>query len=482
MPNYNNKNVNNVSPTDIAELYRKLQLKDTDQAASSSLDAQSSGARPRTTTSWGKRSTKPRKPMQKTNVTYSHAAPEKIPPGQYLSKTSSEVNNDPLADKAYFPGPSEEFRRIADRKKIYSGCEALPTITENTYCKATCLSPSYGKTVPRSAHDYFVAVMTYYRLLSLEKMNGRPITYMESIFVDQIASSNLTVPKSVNMYLSGFGNTKAPRSREIEFKFHKPTLNETIVPNPDDAVGGWTIPGYFGNMNDHIGQYASYPCLAVYMQRILQDLRVTRNAALPINWDLPADLAMPNHAINVNCLGYAPARRLPSEHQNFYNNINLTLENFVFDNDDLPIHLELLTAVHMKLEHTKQPLFALPSTLTGSVGQLAQEVVQDQVTQVAIRATFSGKAAFEMPGAEGYLGCSFLYFMNKDYDELRIIKSLLPVTFRVNEPVNIETRQLLNFNYTNSAEFIKTKLYETVGYSPILRFEDIVKLDSPREN
>lgn len=422
----------------------------------------------RSTRSWGK------KPMARTNVTSNHPIPTKPPAGQYLSKVASDVQNDPLAEKAYFSAPSEEFKRVADRQKIYSGCEIFPQLCEQTYIKASCLSPSYGKTVPRSAHDYFLGVLVNYRLLQLEKLNGRQLSYEEDQFLDQIQSSSFTVPKSFSMYLSGFGNTKIPKGRELEFKMHHPTLLACEVVDGNDS---WRIPGYFGSMETAMGQYAAYPATGIMAQRILEDLRKTANHQLPANWDLPVPIRYAK-PVNSNCLGYVHAKQLSAEHQMFYANVNLSLLQYEFDNQEVALNIEVMTAVHQKLLYTKQTLYPLPTSVNGSVGQICVEVVDTQTTSVAVRATFRGQSNSEMPSSEGYLGTTFLYNMLKAYDQLAVVKTLLPVTFRVNDAVPLNLRALLNFNYMNSSRTLHIKSFETIGFSPSIRLEDVVRLDS----
>uniref|UniRef100_A0A1B0A568 Uncharacterized protein n=1 Tax=Glossina pallidipes TaxID=7398 RepID=A0A1B0A568_GLOPL len=99
-----------------------------------------------------------------------------IPQGQYLSKTPSPLTNDPLPEKAYFPGLSEDFRAIATREKIYPTCTYLPELLEQSYTKVASISPSFGKTVPRSAYDYYISVIVAYRLLLLHQQAGGKLT------------------------------------------------------------------------------------------------------------------------------------------------------------------------------------------------------------------------------------------------------------------------------------------------------------------
>lgn len=399
-----------------------------------------------------------------------------VPQGQYLSKVSSELSNDPLSEKAYFPGPSEEYKAVANRQKIFSACDALPLLSEEIYVKATCLSPAYGKTVPRSAHDYYMAVLTYYRLLTLHKIGGGSLSLGELNFLEQIGNANFTVPKSLSLYLSGFGDTKAPKSRELQFKMAKPDLQSAII-----TIGGseYIVPGYFGDIALHLGLYASYPSLGVYYQRILFDLARTNTHNRPEVWDLPDEFSFPNHPINQNCLGYAPALILSQEQKSFYNNIGLTLHQFESQNDELPVNMDLLAAVHTKLSSTRQTLFPVSTSSHGSVGQITTQSVSTQNTSRTVAAIYRGSCAFEVPGAEGHLGDSFLYNICKHNDSLRIIKSFMPVSYRVNDHVTPEAIASINLLHSATADFIKPELYEVIPFSPSIRIEKVVRLDSP---
>jgi len=260
---------------------------------------------------WGSKGRGPQRPPVNTtgfqaNNSTTAVLTGNIPQGQYLSKTSSPLSNDPLSEKAYFPGPSEEFRAIASREKIYSTCTNLPELMEQSYVRIGSISPSFAKTVPRSAYDYYIAVITAYRLLLVHRKCGGQMTHDEQDFIAQMEHSEYAIPKSIGLYLSGIGNTKAPKSREIEFAYDKPSLVSEVLTDSNEKgelMNMIEIPGFFGPILGNLGLYASYPSTAVYVMAVIMDLKKTQNRSLPASWDLPGEFRAPGHPLNTNCLG-----------------------------------------------------------------------------------------------------------------------------------------------------------------------------------
>lgn len=431
----------------------------------------------RDTSSWGKgkkkNSFKPRMPRTNVYAPRIENSDGVIPVGRHLSTVPSELNNDPLSQKSYFPGPSQEFKEIAQREKIFSSCTALPLICEESYTNISTNSPTFGKTTPRSAYDYYVAVLTYHRLLHLHFKNGGNLTLGELNFIQHMENNNFTVPKSLHLYLSGFGNCKAPKSRELRFTFLKPTLNADIF-----GLGGHDIyvPGFFGPILANLGLYSGYPCLAVYVFKILHDLYRTEHREHPPIWNLPV-LSRSTFPLNSNCLGYRLNEPLSLEHRMFYENANFTLRNAEFSNDQLPINNELLTAVHIKLCHSKMTLYPSPSSTLGSVGQLCRQSIVNQTTHRCVTAHFVGESAFEMPSSEGWFSSSFLYNVEKTYRDA-VVLSICPITFPEQTVLPDHRIQNLDILRSLSATWLSPTLYATVEFSPTIRVEKIVRQDT----
>lgn len=136
-------------------------------------------------------------------------------------------------------------------------------------------SPSFAKTVPRSAYDYYVAVIVAYRLLLLHQKSGGDLSLGEINFLSQIENASFSVPKSVSLFLSGMGGTNAPKSRELEFGLIKPTLVTGEIHFDENGI--IQIPGYFGPIIQNLGLYAAYPSTGVYAQAIAMDLLRTKS-------------------------------------------------------------------------------------------------------------------------------------------------------------------------------------------------------------
>nr|UQE85430.1 putative capsid protein [Krahall insect-associated virus 1] len=443
------------------------------------ITVKASGPGSRTTTSWNPRRAgkgKGRTGLPKPNVgspVLNPSPPGAVPQGQYLSKTATPLSNDPLSEKAYFSAPGSAFLPVATRERIASGTTILPALQDEVYTKLCAVSPMYSKTVPKCGHDYYIAVLTYYRLLKLHMKTGGTLTSSESGFVYQMDDAGFTTVKSHALFLAGLGDTKIPSSRETYFLFIKPQLAAGRI-----RLGGreYNIPGYFGPIENYLGAYAGYPCLGVYAQRILQDLWRVEHPQ-DVDWDLPDELAFDGHAVNPNCLGYEPATRLSSEQQAFLRGCGIGLRDFHFENADLPIHFELLVGIHMKLGGTKVGLHPISDLRMGSVGQVPVEVVASQLTTRAVRATYRAETSVELPATEGYLGSTFLYNINK-CEHPEFIKSLMPVFYPRTEFIGLQPRERLNSLYIATTGLVKLRGFETNDFSPTLRLEGVVQLDS----
>nr|QHA33903.1 putative capsid protein [Atrato Partiti-like virus 2] len=401
--------------------------------------------------------------------------PGAVPPGQYLSKTATELMNDPLSEKAYFPTPSSAFMACATKEKIHSGATLLPALQDETYNQVSAANPSYAKTVPKSAHDYYVGVVTFARLVSLHMKSGGKVTADEYLFLAQMAEYGFTVPKSLSLFLAGFGDTKLPSGRELSFTMTKP---ESVIGVVTVGGVGYQIPGYFGAIEHNLGTYSSYPCLGVYMQRLLQDLLHPENQAHPTDWDLPETLRMEGKPINHNCIGYSPSVRLAQEQRSFLFGAGVANDRFDFAFETIPIMYELLVAIHMKLSASRMTLFPISNIRLGSVGQVPVESVVGQTTQRMIGAQFIARTAFDLPASEGYLGSSFLYNVDKGSTELRILKSMMPVRYRPHDPVTAQARLSLNQLFVDSTPLVKNTGFETIGFSPLLRLGEIIKVEN----
>lgn len=115
--------------------------------------------------------------------------------------------------------------------------------------------------------------------------------------------------------------------------------------------------------------YKAYPCIAVYVQRILADL------GGQLNWDLPENIRPDNaNAIhpNPNLMGYRPSVHLSQEQISFLSKVGITNNHFSFNNGSLALNIPLILAVQRELSEVKGiDLSPFPNVSVGSTGQLA---------------------------------------------------------------------------------------------------------------
>lgn len=397
-----------------------------------------------------------------------------VPQGQYLSKTSTELSNDPLSEKAYFPYSESCFSQIAKEEKIFPGTTALPALQDLSYTTLGAQNPSYTKTVPKCAHDYYIAVMIMHRLLKLHQLTGKYLSADEQSFVTSIDAVGFTVPKLVSLFANGLGDTTIPSGRKLAFSFAKPKLLSGVVVLGE---GQYEIPGFFGPIIQYLGAYASYPCIGVYAQRILQDLWCVGNPQAK-DWDLPDGIRFANRPVNQNCLGYSPAVRLPREQLAFLTDNQVTLDNFYSENPAIPLFSGLLAAVHVKMSQCRVPLYQISQLTSGSQGQIPVEEVAQQTTNLAITASYTGKTSSVLPSSEGHLGTSFLYNVRKESQDLRIVKSLMPVSYRVNDHIGPDALLSLNSLYAQSSGLVKQEGFETTAFIVPLRLMEAAKVDT----
>lgn len=425
--------------------------------------------------SWGKGKGKP---MPRTNVKANLPPVDKSssvpkPSGQYLAKTASVEKNDPLYAEAYFPAPADEFRQCADYQDLYTGCQGFPLLASEVYSRLKALSPTFVKTVPKCALDYYLAVLLYARLLHLARENGSDLTYAEADFVDTImegkgiATGGYTIPKSFAMYLAGFGNTSVPNGRDLRWCMNKPNLVSARL-----AIAGreLVIHGYFGAIYPNALKYAVYPSIGVYAQRIVQDL-----ANDGVNWDLPPPYRLDGHPITTSCLGYEPARRLSAEQTAMLYDSGVSLDDFGTQNPEIHLNIGLMNAVHQKLMgiqilQTK----TLPTSSIGSQGQIPYMEVVTLPSPGLKNATFIGRSVLKIASSSGYLGSTFLYRIRME-NAPAVLRYYLPLRYTTTIPADLRARMLGMF--TQSDASLQYKRFEVVPFSASQRLEQIVLKD-----
>lgn len=377
------------------------------------------------------------------------------PMGQHLSKTSSELKNDPLYMDAFMPSPSEELVAIAEELNHFTGFNGLTGIINESFDNFAAKSVNFKRSVPQSAYAYYIAVMAWARALYLKKLNKYRLTTEEREFVDIIyEQGNYVLPKSVSMYLSGFGNFTIPAGPES--KFNLKTFEY------DDG-------GYFVGMEDNF-LTASYPDVAIYAARIVHDIAYSNGEGEP-EWLVNGI----DRVWNTRCLGYAPAQRLNEMVLRIFNSCNITADGFPVDCDVIPLNIRLLNNVQKYIcEVATIETAPLPSNVSGSVGQMV--MCTPERTRIPPEDlgsySFVASTPLMIPGSTSYLGGTFLYRIDKSENNLSFF---FPYDIRYPTIPQQEALNILNTGWSPLLEGIRH--FSNVPFKSNLRMKKVCSID-----
>lgn len=297
---------------------------------------------------------------------YRKPDPEKVingvPKPQHLSKTASEEKNDPLYSEAFVTDESQALAPEPNLFEIHTKLEGLEQIAVTLHSFCTTHQTGYAKRVPESALAYYCSVYAYARMLEVHQSNFRGLTYDEREFLAKVKEFDQPIPKALATVLAGIGNTTVPNGKELKFKMLPRAYAE-------GEYLGVNIQGYFGTAGPETqALYKSYPCIAVFAQRILADL------GGDIDWNLPQGIRPADaNAVhpNPNLLGYRPSVHLSAEQIAFLSKTGVTPDHFQFDNGSLAINISLILAVQRELNQVKGIQFSpFPNVSAGSTGQI----------------------------------------------------------------------------------------------------------------
>lgn len=349
------------------------------------------------------------------------------PPPRHLSTVGSELKNDPCRADSLFPDPSRDGKAIPVQQKIYPVCDGLPVILEQLYDKLGALSHNYKRYVSESMHNYYFASLTYARLLYLVWKNKQLIEVEEQRYVEQIVDdSPYEVPITFGRYLSGFGNTKTPGGVDQRFAMKKPQLSRINVKKNE------TLPGYFGKIEENSGRYSSYPCVAVYAQRVIEDFRYTVDRGRNPRWDLPPRFRMQDHPINQNCLGYSKSRIMTKEQREGAEKNGVDEESMPSNNKLISFNEDLLGYVHKYLREIRvAKLQPIPIHVEGSQAQLVTTLIDEVNFNDMIYKCKSGQ---EIMSSVFMIGGAHIYrFPKINYDQETLLR-LYPNDMDEEEP------------------------------------------------
>ncbi|XP_033220013.1 uncharacterized protein LOC117174767 [Belonocnema kinseyi] len=270
--------------------------------------------------------------------------------------------------------------------------------------------------LPYSVFAYYCATLAYARLLKLvnETMLScssqlSPLTDDEQKFLACLEDNSVQT-EMLNSYLGGFGSIRTVSGHILKFKF----LNPTYMASSNGVIG------WFGRVSkDTHLFYKTYPCLAVFVQAMIQDLKYTAEIA-DSTWDLPADIRPTEPGAGLptqNLLGYQRAVKLTRNQVQFLNCAGVTLSSSVcFDNKTLPLLLELIHNVDSCVSiysdrhcNRKYPIEKLSSS-----GSLAQCVTTDHHSTSL---SCDSHCYYNIDKNIGLLGSIFHYRIHHQWEE-----------------------------------------------------------------
>lgn len=381
------------------------------------------------------------------------------PVGQYLSKTTSDLKNDPLHLEAFMPAPSEALTAVAEELNHYPGFDGLSTLVNETHEQFAAHSHNYKKSVPLSGYAYYISVMSWARALKLKQLNRYTLTSFERDFLDVIyEQGNYVLPKAVGIYLAGLGNITLPEGPESKFNLKPYTYDRQ---------------GYFENMDQNF-LCAKYPCIAIFAQRIMHDLDYTLNDDVDLEW-LPNEL---DHNWNTRCLGYAPGVNLSHMEQQIFNTCGITDEDFPSDCEGLMINIRLLNNIQKYLTEVQGlETVPLPASITGSLGQLLIEVPSPVSPRTRLPIdigsfNFVSKSPVKISASIGYLSGSFLYRISKLEDRLGFF-----FPYQIAAPTDEQLLLLDDLNTGWSPIYEGIYHFQNVDFKPGLRMKKVCSIN-----
>ncbi|CAH1106824.1 unnamed protein product [Psylliodes chrysocephalus] len=344
-----------------------------------------------------------------------------VPEPKHLSKTSSELTNDPLYEESFFKEFGSSLRRDVDDPKIHSGTTGLKYIIENLYKIFVTKAAGFAKRMPESALADYCAILTTQRLLKIHIENSFDANYETTKFVRDIDNAKYFYPKTLSRYLSGFGNTRIVGGRSLKFYYPPAVARKVTV----DDLRWW------GRVNDQTHHlYLNYPCTAVYYSRVVHDY-VGRQQFVEAegeeeeeedadeDLDLPArirPLQWDRSSPNVNLQGWKSRTHLTNIQRGF-------LDTADFDPRESPRGLEWnynpswINAVSIELENLN---FIEAGTVAessgGSQGQTTFAFPYSDDELPVSTGDFIGKSNLDVSGPIANLGVKHLYRVKYDED------------------------------------------------------------------
>lgn len=398
---------------------------------------------------------------------YANAPPPggNAPRPSSLSSSNTAERNDPLwtsgfggADMA--PMPNIEY--------VYSSACLLPLVVQTMHVRFCARSAGYARRVSHSAFSYYCAVLVWYRMLSLQRMNGFHLSADEERFVEQVPTLLLEAPLLLAHYLSGYGNTRVPSGREIRFRM----LDRRYVRCQAGSVG------WFGQVDEATQPlYQNYPCLAVYATKVLVDVDPNDDAPY---WDLPEGISpvidgalRPSDAL----LGYGRRSVLSREQTAFFAASGIVQdEHFPSANAEIPLSLSLLQAIHAELRQVDGiKLSPVPVQLVGSQAQLARVIIEDELRPYVAEKSYTLESPYCLPAEISFPASAFCYRLYHDIPDEVPADGIVPwCVYRLVGPGAVDWLPIIaagNRLRAGEPEFLGISEFRTTPYLVRARLE-----------
>lgn len=402
-----------------------------------------------------------------------------VPKPQFLSTTATPVKNDPLFLSALVPHPGAELRPTSQIKYIQSGAVGLPEVTRQSYQDLVASTPGFARRVPPAAYEYYTAAITLGAMLKKQEFSGFRVITSEREYTSTITELNLRPPSLITTYVEGFGSTTLPNGRDLRFRM----LEREYVEDPDTNTIGW-----YGRVS--VGThylYAHYPCLAVYAQRIEEDMLRTQDHGRDPDWNLP-DAIRPEEANaglpTANLLGYSPSEIYKPEQLRFMREGGISNDgSFDSDNIQIPLCVPLLIAVQNELDAVKsETLKPLHYEAEGSQAQiplLRPSIPRD--ARIERLQDLEMTAAVQITGALVVIEGGFAYRIKHALDDSRRGQrnNWCVYDFGAYEHVPLAWRNTANMLLDDEAPILHEEEYRTVAHSIIARDRDIARALRP---
>ncbi|CAG9840816.1 unnamed protein product [Diabrotica balteata] len=287
--------------------------------------------------------------------------PVSVEPPAHLSKKSSELKNDPLYAESFFEAFGSVLNRNPDDPIIHSTTEGLQYIDSVLYKEYITKAAGFNKRVPPSALSYYLATLTYARLVQIHLENGFETDWQTERFSRDVQNAR-SYPCT------------AVYAKRILAEFNVPREQELLDDDKEEEV----------DEND--------------------DSRV---------WNLPQAIRPAGNLIrNRNLQGWLPSQGLSRIQQAFLAEAGVVAGLFECENQSWNFNRKLMEAVSIELSNLQHiEAGDCPTVVAGSQGQIPFNKPQppEHGMTLEIDCDRTGSSLLEVAGPIANLGVKHLY-------------------------------------------------------------------------